>query len=49
MVSLLVIKPLSTNIIVLHRDAWAKHKDMDQRDAKWLYVETLQKESNGSI
>jgi len=27
------------------RDAWAKHKDMEQYEAKWLYVETLLKVS----
>lgn len=25
------------------RDAWAKHKDLDQYEAKWLYVDTLLK------
>lgn len=25
------------------RDAWAKHKDLDPYEAKWLYVEALLK------
>lgn len=25
------------------RDAWAKHKDLDSYEAKWLYVEALLK------
>jgi hypothetical protein len=25
------------------RDEWAKHKDLDQYEAKWLYVEALLK------
>ena len=26
-----------------YRDAWAKHKDLDPYEAKWLYVEALLK------
>lgn len=26
-----------------NRDAWAKHKDLDPFEAKWLYVEALLK------
>lgn len=25
------------------RDAWAKHKDLDSYEAKWLYVDALLK------
>lgn len=25
------------------RDAWAKHKDLDSYEAKWLYVDALMK------
>lgn len=25
------------------RDAWAKHKDLDNYEAKWLYVDALMK------
>lgn len=25
------------------RDAWAKHKDLDQFEARWLYVDALLK------
>ena len=25
------------------RDAWAKHKDLDKYEAKWLYVDALMK------
>jgi hypothetical protein len=27
------------------RDAWAKHKDLDSYEAKWLYVDALLKVS----
>lgn len=32
-------------MILLSRDAWAKHKDMELYEAKWLYVEALLKVS----
>ncbi len=28
------------------RDAWAKHKDLDSYEAKWLYVDALLKVSS---
>lgn len=28
-------------VIVVSRDAWAKHKDLGAYEAKWLYVEAL--------
>jgi hypothetical protein len=30
----------------LRRDAWAKHKDLDSYEAKWLYVDALLKVSS---
>ena len=27
----------------VYRDAWAKHKDLDPYEAKWLYVDALLK------
>ena len=32
-----------TSLLRNHRDAWAKHKDLDPYEAKWLYVEALLK------
>ena len=26
---------------MVYRDAWAKHKDLDSYEAKWLYVDEL--------
>ena len=28
---------------IINRDAWAKHKDLESFEAKWLYVESLLK------
>lgn len=28
---------------ITRRDAWAKHKDLEAFEAKWLYVESLLK------
>jgi len=30
-------------IQLIFRDAWAKHKDLDPFEAKWLYVDALLK------
>jgi hypothetical protein len=30
----------------LRRDAWAKHKDLESYEAKWLYVDALLKVSS---
>ena len=35
-------------LIIPQRDAWAKHKDIEPVEAKWLYVETLMKVNNQS-
>ena len=31
------------HMLTATRDAWAKHKDLDPYEAKWLYVEALLK------
>lgn len=31
------------SIELIFRDAWAKHKDLDPFEAKWLYVDALLK------
>lgn len=31
------------------RDAWAKHRDLDPLEAKWLYVDALLKARNKSM
>lgn len=36
---------LMWNGITIHRDAWAKQKDLDPYESKWMYVETLKKVS----
>lgn len=36
------------HLVYLLRDAWAKHKDLDPYEAKWLYVEALLKVRSGS-
>jgi hypothetical protein len=28
---------------LLHRDAWAKNKDLEAYEAKWLYVDAMLK------
>ncbi len=33
----------------IDRDAWAKHKDLDPYEAKWLYVEALLKVRTTSV
>jgi hypothetical protein len=40
-----LVGPISTTDMRLSqsRDAWAKHKDLDPYEAKWLYVATLMK------
>ena len=31
------------HMLTATRDAWAKHKDLDPYEAKWLYVDALLK------
>lgn len=40
---------ISRHLIQGIRDAWAKHKDLDPYEAKWLYVEALLKVRNSNI
>jgi acyl-CoA-binding protein len=34
---------MASRYFLYKRDEWAKHKDLDQYEAKWLYVEALLK------
>ena len=34
---------LFTRVDASSRDAWAKHRDLDSYEAKWLYVDALMK------
>ena len=35
--------PTLSAYLISPRDAWAKHKDLDQFEARWLYVDALLK------
>lgn len=40
---------MSSALPYLSRDAWAKHKDLDSYEAKWLYVDALLKVRNYNL
>lgn len=40
---MLLLPPSALEVNMGFRDAWAKHKDLDPYEAKWLYVEALVK------